>query len=66
MDKEQKILSRKRVRKFLRYAIMFLVLMISTQYIPDCNVNYKTSFILAAIGAIAFCIIDMYFPILCN
>jgi len=66
MDKEQKLISKKRVRKFMRYIIMFLSLFVSTQYIPECSINYSTSFIMAAIAAITFCIIDMYFPVLCN
>jgi hypothetical protein len=66
MDKQQKLISKKRLRKCMRYIIMFLSLFISTQYIPECSINYSTSFMMAAIAAITFCIIDMYFPILCN
>ncbi len=66
MDKQQKLISKKRVRKILRYFIMFFSLFISTQYIPECPINYSTSFMMAAIAAITFCIIDMYFPIICN
>jgi uncharacterized MnhB-related membrane protein len=61
-----KLVSRKRLRKFLRYIIMFLTVFISTQYIPECSINYNTAFIMAAIASIVFCIIDMYFPVLCE
>ena len=63
---KQKLVSRKRLRKFLRYIIMFLSLFIATQYIPECSIGYQTAFIMAAIASITFCIIDMYFPVLCE
>lgn len=61
-----KLISKKQLRKFLRYIIMFLSLFVATQYIPECAVSYKTAFIMAAIAAITFCMIDMYFPVLCE
>lgn len=61
-----KLISRKRLRKFLRYIIMFFAVFVSTQYVPECSVTYETAFIMAAIAAITFCVIDMYFPILCE
>lgn len=57
--------NRKNMRKFLRYIIMFLALFVSTQYIPECPVTYTTSFIMASIAAITFCVIDMWFPVIC-
>ena len=54
---------KKEVRKFLRYISMFLVIFIATQYIPDCNISNKTSFIVATIAVVTFAILDMYFPI---
>lgn len=65
-NQQQKLVSKKRLRKFLRYVIMFLSLFIATQYIPECPVTYQTAFIMAAIASITFCIIDMYFPVLCE
>ena len=62
----QGLISRKQVRKMLRYFIMFLAVFISSQYIPECNVSYATAFIMATIASITFCIIDMYFPLLKN
>ena len=59
-----KIISRKRARKLLRYLIMFLAVFISSQYIPECSISYTTAFILATIAAVTFTVIDMYFPLL--
>jgi len=63
---DQKFVSRKRFRKFLRYIIMFLSLFIITQYIPKCPITYQTSFIMSSIASVTFSIIDMYFPVLCE
>ena len=59
-----KIVSKKRMRKILRYLIMFLAVFIASQYIPECDISYETAFIMAAVASISFTIIDMYFPIL--
>lgn len=59
-----KIISRKRARKLLRYLIMFLAVFISSQYIPECSISYTTAFIMATIAAVTFTVIDMYFPLL--
>ena len=61
-----KLVSKKKLRKFLRYVIMFLVLFISTQYIPECTVSYETAGIMAMVASVTFCVIDMYFPVLCH
>lgn len=66
MSQQQKLISKKRLRKALRYVIMFLVLFIATQYVPECPVSHQTAFIMAAIASITFCMIDMYFPVLCE
>jgi hypothetical protein len=65
MTPKQKLVSKKRLRKALRYVLMFLVLFVACQYIPECT-NYKTSFIIATIACVAFTIIDMHFPVLCE
>lgn len=62
----QKLYSRKKMRKFVRYAIMFLSLMVASHYIPECPVSNKTAVIMAIIAAVTFAIIDMYFPVLCE
>lgn len=62
----QGLLSRKQIRKMLRYFIIFLAVFISSQYIPECSISYSTAFIMAAIASITFCIIDMYFPLIKN
>lgn len=59
-----KIISKKRTRKILRYLIMFMAVFLASQYTPECSVSYQTSFIMATIGAVTFCIIDMYFPLI--
>lgn len=61
-----KLVSRKRTRKFLRYIIMFLVLFVASQYIPECSISYKTALIMAFIASITFSILDMFFPIICQ
>ena len=58
-----KFLSRKTFRRVLRYFIMFFVVFIATQFIPECKVSYQTAFILAATSTIVFAILDMYFPL---
>jgi len=60
------LVSRKTLRKMLRYLIMFLAVFITSQYIPECTISYETAFIMASVASIAFSIIDMYFPILCD
>ncbi|QKF93898.1 hypothetical protein QKU48_gp0440 [Fadolivirus algeromassiliense] len=61
-----KLISRKKARKLLRYLILFLSVFISSQYIPECSVGYQTSFIMATVASVAFVIIDMYFPVLAD
>jgi len=58
------LISKKQMRKILRYLIMFSAVFISTQHIPECSVSYETAFIMASIASITFAIIDMYFPVL--
>ena len=58
------LISKKRARKILRYFIMFLTVFITSQYIPECDISYRTAFIMAVVASITFTIIDMYFPIL--
>ena len=59
-----KIISRKRARRLLRYLILFLAVFISSQYIPECKVSYTTAFIMATVATVAFVIIDLYFPVI--
>lgn len=59
-----KIISRKNIRRFLRYAIMFLTVFIASQYIPECKISYATAFIMATVAVVTFAIIDMYYPLL--
>jgi len=59
------IISRKSIRKVLRYMILFLSVFISSQYIPECGISYETAFIMGAVASISFAIIDMYFPTIC-
>lgn len=59
-----KLVSKKKLRKFLRYIILFLAVFISSQYIPECTVSYTTAFIMATVASISFVIIDMQFPII--
>jgi hypothetical protein len=61
-----KLISRKKLRKILRYFIMFTAVFIASQYTPECSISYQTSFIMATIGAVVFAIIDMYFPLIPN
>jgi hypothetical protein len=58
------VVSRKTVRRFLRYIIMFFAVFITSQYIPECPISYTTAFIMATTAAITFSIIDMYYPLL--
>lgn len=60
----EKIISKKKMRRFLRYLILFFVVFITTQYIPQCTISYSTAFILGTIAALTFSILDMYFPLL--
>lgn len=59
-----KLVSRKKARKLLRYLILFLSVFISSQYIPECSISYQTAFIMASVASIAFTVIDMYFPVI--
>ena len=58
------LVSRKQIRKLLRYFIIALAVFISSQFIPECSINYTTSFIMATVAAVSFTIIDMYFPLI--
>ncbi len=58
------LISRKKLRKLLRYIIMFLAVFISSQFIPECTISYSTAFIMASVAAVTFAIIDMQFPLL--
>lgn len=58
------LISRKKLRKLLRYIIMFLAVFISSQFIPECTISYPTAFIMASVAAVTFTIIDMQFPLL--
>ena len=60
----EKLLTKKRMRRFIRYLIIFLVVFISTQYIPECSITYITAFIIGTIASMTFAILDMYFPLL--
>lgn len=57
-------ISRKKLRKLMRYLIMFLSVFIASQFIPECSISYTTAFIMASIAAVTFSIIDIYFPLL--
>ncbi len=57
-------ISRKKLRKLMRYLIMFLAVLISLQFIPECSISYYTAFMVAMIAAISFAVIDIYFPLL--
>lgn len=58
------LISRKQVRKMLRYLIMALAVFIASQFTPECSISYATSFIMAVIAAVSFTVIDMYFPLI--
>ena len=58
------LVSRKQLRKILRYLIMALAVFIASQFIPECSINYTTSFVMATVAAVSFTIIDMYFPLI--
>ncbi len=58
------LIEKQKLRKILRYLIVFSSVFLASQFIPECRISFATSFILATISAIAFCITDMYFPIL--
>lgn len=60
------IVSRKTVRNFLRYLIMFLAVFIMSQYVPECPISYETALIMGFVSAVTFSIIDMYFPVVGN
>ena len=60
------LISRKQLRKMLRYFIMALSVFIASQYIPECSVSYSTALIMAIVAAVSFSIIDMYFPLIVN
>ncbi|ARF09855.1 hypothetical protein Indivirus_4_27 [Indivirus ILV1] len=59
-----KLISKKKLRKLMRYIIMFLSVFISSQFIPECTISYTTAFSIASVAAVAFAIIDMQFPLL--
>lgn len=59
----RKLISRKSLRRFLRYIVMFFVVFILALYIPECKVSLSTAFILAVISTVVFCLLDMYFPL---
>lgn len=59
-----KVISRKTIRRFLRYIIMFFAVFITSQYIPECKISYATAFIMATTAVVTFAIIDIYYPLL--
>ena len=58
-----KLISRKTLRRFMRYIVMFLVVFILALYIPECKVSIATAFILAVISTVVFSLLDMFFPL---
>lgn len=62
----QKLYSRKKMRKAIRYFIMFFIVLLGTFSIPECPVSNKTAAIMATLAAVGFAVIDMYFPVLCE
>jgi hypothetical protein len=64
--KDKKTISKKYIRRFLRYIIMFFILFLASQYIPECKISYESAFILSTIGAISFALLDMYYPLVPN
>lgn len=59
------IISKKKLRKMLRYFIMYLAVYLLAQYVVDCNTQ-NSSLIIAVSAAVVFVFIDMYFPVLCE
>lgn len=59
---KNKLISKKKIRRFLRYVIMFLVIFIASQYVPNSCIDYNSAFILSTIAAITFTILDLHFP----
>jgi len=59
-----KLIRKKRVRRFLRYLIMFLTLIIVSKSILIHELSTRDSFILSTVGVITFAVLDMYYPII--
>lgn len=58
-----KVIGRKKLRNGLRYIAMFFAFFILSQYTPECQVSVQTSLTMGFIGAVAFVLIDIYFPL---
>ncbi|MCJ7638169.1 MAG: hypothetical protein MUO21_11830 [Nitrososphaeraceae archaeon] len=41
-----------------------MAVFIASQFIPECIISYTTAFVMATVAAVAFSIIDIYFPLL--
>ena len=61
-----KLIGKKRARRFLRYLIMFLTLIIVSKSILVHELSTRDSFILSTVGVITFAVLDMYYPIIIN
>lgn len=59
-----KLLSKRTLRRLLRYLLMFFTIYIATQLIQECPINPSTSFIIATIAVIVFALLDIYFPLI--
>lgn len=54
---------KKILRKLLRYVVIFLIIILACRFVPSQEINFGEIFIIAVMGAITFCILDMYYPI---
>lgn len=58
------LISKKKIRRVLRYLIMFLTVFLSTEYIFGSDIDHSKVFILSTIVTIVFCILDVYYPLM--
>jgi hypothetical protein len=51
-----------KLRKLLKYILMTLIVILATKYIPDIKLQNKEIYMIGAISAIVFAILDMISP----
>lgn len=49
-------------RRALRYIIMFMILFTALTHIPETPLGYNDAFIVATMGVVTFCTMDMFYP----
>jgi hypothetical protein len=59
-----KLISKKKLRKMLRYTVMFLAIVLLLKLVPTIDIDNMSVLIISTITAITFVLLDIYYPII--